>query len=221
MIRRLLLFLVLFAAVSVNAQRQDFHTWVNVGVEGEAFNLIDFSIAPELRLSNNSSRVDALLTEIDLSVPLTNFLRIGVEYRYKIDFENEGKSNKNRGGVYLELDDKRNGFRYAYRAMYLREYTDIYTTELGSLPETMHRHKLSLKYSQKGWDITPGVSAEGFFTLNPPWDRGRQKWRFTAGVQYRLTKDINLGLGYKFQCEFNTNDPLSVHILDVGLEYEL
>ena len=183
---------------------------------------MDFSIAPELRLDDNSTDVSSLLGEVDLSVPLTKFLRTGLEYRYQMSFEIDDQiSNTNRFGVYAELDERLGGFRFAYRAMFLQEYTDIYTSEQGKIAESLHRHKVSVKYRKKGWKVTPGVAAEGFYTINPVWNRNEYKWRFTAGTQFRLTKDINLGLSYKFQKEFNQNNPLTAHILDVGLEYEL
>ena len=222
MIRRFIILILLFFGGITSAQEQDFRTWIEFELEGELFNLIDFSITPEARLENNSTHLDDLLGEIDLSVPLTKWLRTGLEYRYQLSFDYDDQiSNTNRFGAYLELDERIADFRLAYRAMYLHEYTDIYTSEQGRIPESMHRHKLSVKYRKKGWKITPGLAAEGFYTLSPVWDRNKYKWRFTTGVQFRLTKDINLGVNYKFQREFNQNNPLTAHILNMGLEYEL
>lgn len=221
MIRKLFFITMLFWALCTHAQEQDFRTWTNLELEGEVFDLIDFSIAPELRMMSNSSQLDAVLTEVNLSAPLTKFLRLGVEYRFKVSSRENQLHNSNRGGVYIELDERIEDLRLAYRAMYMWEYTDILTSELGGIPEEIHRHKISLKYRKKGWDFTPAISAEGFFTLNPIWDRNESKWRFSFGGQYRLTKDINLGVSYKCQQEFNQNNPLTAHILSVGLEYEL
>jgi hypothetical protein len=203
------------------SQDQDFRTWLDIGVEGKLFNRIDFSVVPELRLKNNSSGIEAALSEVNLSVPVTKFFGLGVEYRYKMELAEDRMENSNRFGIYAELDKKISDIRFAYRIMYLQEYTDILTSEFGSVPESMHRHKLSVKYKKKGLNIVPGISAEGFFTLGPVWDKYDQKWRFTAGIQYQLTKNINLGLAYKLQKEYHTNDPLTLHILNISLNYEL
>lgn len=222
MIRKYTIFVLLLLSLAGYAQHQDFRTWINFQLEGELFNLVDFSVTPELRLQDNLSEIEGVLGEVDLSVPLTKFLRLGTEYRYKVEFP-KGDPNEvsNRLGLYAEFKERVSDFRLQYRIMYLHEYTNVRTSEEGFLPETMHRHKFSVKYRQKGWDITPGIAAEGFYTISPQWNRNEYKWRFTAGIQYKITKDINLGVNYKFQREFNQNDPLTAHILDVGLEYEL
>lgn len=220
---RKIIVVIFFASLLLSGfgQSQDFRSWLDIGVEGQLLNRVDFSVVPELRLKNNSSEIEAALAEINLSVPLTKFFGLGVEYRYKMEMTDGRAENSNRFGIYAELDKKILDLRFAYRIMYLKEYTDIYTSELGSVPESMHRHKISLKYKKKGLDIVPGIAAEGFFTLGPAWDKYDQKWRFTAGVQYQLTKKINLGLFYKLQKEYHTNDPLTLHILNIGLDYEL
>jgi len=222
MIRKYILLFLLLYSLAGNAQHQDFRTWINFQLEGELFNLIDYSLTPELRLQDNLTQVEGVLGEVDLSVPLTKFLRLGTEYRYKVEFPRDDPNEvSNRLGLYAEFKERIADFRLQYRVMYLQEYTNVRTSEQGYLPETMHRHKFSVKYRQKGWDITPGIAAEGFFTINPLWNRNEFKCRFAAGVQYKLTKDINLSLNYKYQREFNQNDPLTAHILDIGLEYEL
>ncbi len=215
------LLIILFSQYA-KTQREDFRTWISFELEGELFNLIDFSLTPEFRLWDNSRRFEGILGEVDISVPLTKFFRLGTDYRYQIDRNRQNQyHNINRFGAYAELDHKIRGFRLEYRARYYQEYTDIRTSELGLIPQSMHRHKFTLKYRQKGWDITPGIAAEWFFMITPGWIDYQEKFRVTAGIRYRLTKDINLGLKYKYQKEFFENNPLTSHILSLGMEYEL
>jgi len=224
MLRNFFLYFCLLIAslVQINAQRNDFRSWINFELEGELFNLIDFSIIPEVRLWDNSTRFEGFLTEVDASVPLTKFFRLGTEYRYQIDRDRVYNLDIiNRFGIYAELDHRIGDLRMAYRAMYLQEYTNIYTRELGLIPESIHRHKVTLRYRNKKWHLAPGISAEWFFTLAPSWVNYQEKLRLTAGVQYRLTNKINLGIDYKYQQEFYENNPLSSHIFCVGAEYRL
>ena len=203
-------------------QQEDFRTWINVELQGELFNLIDFSITPEVRLWDNSTRFDGILGEVDLSVPVTKFFRPGFYYRYEFDRDRrDNYNNTNRFGIYAKLDERIGGLRMAYRAMYQREYTNLYTEKSGWIPVSVHRHKITLKYRQKGWDITPLVSVEGFFTLNPIKNANQEKIRLTAGVRYRLTKKIDLGIDYKYQQEFYENNPLTSHIFSIGAKFEL
>ncbi len=223
MLRKFILLLqIIICSFSIYGQKEDFRTWINLELEGELFDLVDFSIAPELRLWDNSNRLDGILGEIDLSVPVTKFLRLGTYYRYELDQDRRAEYNKvHRIAAYAELDERIGDLRMEYRAMYQREYTNIHTDNLGWMPVSVHRHKITLKYRQKGWDITPGISAEGFFMLNPKWNNSQEKLRLTAGVRYRLTKKINLGIDYKYQQEFYERNPLTSHIISIGADFEL
>jgi hypothetical protein len=221
-IRNFLVCLILVALThSLLGQEKDFRSWYTIEVGGELFNFIDISVTPEIRFWDNSSRFEGFLTEGDLSAAVTKFLRFGLNYRYQADFEREdGLHQTNRYGIYGELSQKFSGLKITYRAFYHREYTDINNSELGSIPLSQHRHKLSLKYSRKGWKLSPSVSAEMFFTLSPEWNAFQEKLRFSAGMQYKLTKKIDLELGYKYQQEYFEKNPLTSNILCVGAGFE-
>jgi hypothetical protein len=215
-------FIFLLLPVFAMGQEEDFRTWWDLELEGELFNLVDFSVAPEIRLWDNSTRLESFLATADLSVPVTKFLRFGLEYRHEINYKREDMTrNLNRFGIYTELDCRIERLRMAYRAMYHSEYTNISRDEEGKIPESVHRHKISFKYRRKGWDIAPMASAEMFYTIRPRWNNYQQKLRITAGLQYRLTKDININLQYKYQQEYYENNPLTSHIISTGIEYEL
>ena len=111
---------MLFGALSAHAQQQDFRTWTNLELEGEVFDLIDFSIAPELRMMSNSTQLDAVLAEVDLSAPITKFFRLGVEYRFKLSSREELFHNSNRAGVYMELDERIEDLRFGKRRRLLQ-----------------------------------------------------------------------------------------------------
>jgi hypothetical protein len=220
-VRNFILYLILLLfSVSVQAQKKDFRTWYSVEIEGEGFNLIDYSITPELRLWDNSSRFEGFLAEADVSVPVIKILRFGLNYRYQTDFEKENHIRQtNRFGIYAEASQKLQDFKFTYRALYLREYTDMYNSEKGFIPLVQHRHKISVKYRRKKWKIEPSVSAEMFFTLNPEWIASQEKLRVTAEVQYAFSKKLKLGLGYKYQQEYYETNPLTSHI--VSLEFDI
>ena len=191
-------------------------------MDEEFFFFEDFSVSPELRLWDNSSHFESVLTEVDLSAPVTKFFRVGGIYRYQYERVRTNRNKfVNRMGAYAEFDTRIERLRLAYRAMYQKEYTNYSTTELGNVPESQHRHKISLRYRGKGWDLYPHVAAEMFFTINPGWISYQQKLRITAGLKYRLTKDINIGIAYKYQTEYYENNPLTSHIMSTSIEFEL
>lgn len=223
MCRKIFAFLIfLLVPFLAQAQKEDFRTWYNFELEGELFNLVDFTVSPELRLWDNSTRLESVLARTSLSVPVTKFLRLGVRYRYQTDYVRKDYTKYiHRYGLWAEFDYKIARLRMAYRAIYQNEYTNFSRSEDGRHPEIVHRHKVSFKYRGKGWDITPLLAAEMFFLIRPKEINYQQKLRLTAGFKYRITKDLKLNLSYKYQQEYYENNPLTSHIISTGIEYEL
>jgi len=223
MCRKIFTFLIfLLVPFLTKAQKEDFRTWYNFELEGELFKLVDFTVSPELRLWDNSTQLESVLARTSLSAPITKFFRLGVRYRYQIDYVRKDYTRYiHRYGLWAEFDYRIERLRMAYRAIYQNEYTNFNRSEDGRIPESAHRHKISFKYRGKGWDITPLLAGEMFFILRPREINYQQKLRITAGFQYRITKDINVNLSYKYQQEYYENNPLTSHIISTGIEYEL
>lgn len=223
MFRKIITFiLLLISFLFAKAQSTDFRTWYNFELEGELFNLVDFSLSPEVRLWDNSTRLESVMGRTTASVPVLDFLRLGIRYRYQVDLVRKDYTKYiHRYGLWAELDYRIERLRLAYRAIYQNEFTNYNRSENGREPESQHRHKISFKYRRKGWDITPVLACEVFFTIRPREINYQQKLRITTGFQYRITKDINVNLHYKFQQEYYENNPLTSHIISTGIEYEL
>lgn len=223
MIRRFRIFFILLALpLVVHGQEKDFRSWFTLGIEGELFNLLDLSVTPEIRLWDNSSRLEGFLAEADASVPVFKFLRFGLNYRYQADFENpEWTRNTNRYGIYGQASKKFSDLKISYRALYHQEYTDLNTSENGKIPLAQHRHKISIKYNNKDWKLSPSVSAEMFYTISPAYAAFEEKLRISAGIDYKISKLLEAGVGYKFQQEFYESNPLTSHILCLEVKIKL
>jgi hypothetical protein len=221
---RYAIILLLFICVPlfIGAQETVFRSWWSAELKAELLDRVDVSVIPEVRFFDNSSRFEAFLTEFDVSVPVTKYLKFGGLYRYQADVERRTEpAYIHRFGLYLGADTRIDRLRIAYRAIYQHKYENMKISEYGKIPEIVQRHKLSLKYNEKGWDITPVLAGELFYTVYPAWLKDRYKIRLTAGLQYELSKDIELSVSYKFQQEFNEANPTRAHILAVGFEYSL
>ena len=197
-------------------------TWTGVQVDGELFNLIDFEVSPEIRLSQNSTFFRSIHSDIDLSVPVTKFLRIGGQYRLQQkNYIQDYSYVVNRIGFYGKFDYKIKRLRMDYRTMYQWEYVGVNTREYGNIPYQEHRHKLAASYYRKRWDLRPKASIEFFFLHKPDFVLSEKKYRVSLGLSYKLSKDIDLGASYKFQNEFFEANPLTAHILALRLTYNL
>jgi hypothetical protein len=220
--KKTVLFLSLFIIVTnCFSQETDFQSWVNVELKGEIFKKVDFSISPEVRIQDNSTRVKTMICEIELSVPLYKYFRIGGIYRPELDVSGEYASRGNRFCLYGQVDYKIKRFRINYRAIYQQEYKDFNRSENGHIPLIQHRQKIGIKYNIKNSKITPSASAEMFFTLRPYEKEGQKKLRISVGADYSINKKLSCYIGYKFQREYMVNNPETAHVFNLSLSYAL
>lgn len=214
--------LFLWISGLLHAQKSDFRTWWGVEISGELFNLVDVEVNPELRLWDNSSRFETVVTEFEASVPVTKYFRFGAFYRQETENKEQGYLHYgNRFGAFGEAEYKIHRLKIQYRLIYQQEYKDWHTSEKGTIPTIEHRHKLSLKYNIKGSKFDPFFAGEMFFTLRPEWQANDEKLRITAGVQYKMNKHTDISLAYKYQKEFFQNNPLNSNIVNVTLSYDI
>jgi predicted porin len=204
------------------SQESDFQTWANAELSGELFNKIDFEVVPEIRLSNNSTFVKAVLTDFDLSYKVADFLRFGLQYRVQQKNYIENLSYMvNRFGIYARTDFKIDKFRFNYRFIYQQEYEGYNHQEYSNIPFLEHRHRIAVSYYKKSWALRPAISYELFLQVKPNFLAEEFTSRLSAGLNYNVTKKFGVYLGYKLQKEYFENNPLTSHILAVGVSYKL
>ena len=207
---------------TAKAQESDFRTWWGVELNAELFNLVDIQVNPELRLWDNSSRFETVVTQFEASVPVTKYLRFGAFYRLETESKIQDYVHYgNRFGEFGEAEYKIHRLKIAYRAICQQEYKDWHTSDQGYIPTIEHRHKVSFKYNIKGSKMDPFLAGEMFFTLMPEWQRNREKLRITGGVQYKISKHTDISLAYKYQKEFFENNPMTSSIVNITLSHDL
>ncbi|MBK3519436.1 DUF2490 domain-containing protein [Carboxylicivirga sp. N1Y132] len=203
------------------AQQQDMHTWYGFKMEGELNKKMGFSFEPELRLYENASQVHSWLTEFSMFYELHKRLAIGGLYRYQVEYDKFDYNERiHRTAIYLNFNYKIQRWRWRYRAMLQNENRNFLTSADGLNNYLGHRHKLSLKYYRKKWKFRPSIGMEYYFPVRPTTHTGRWKRRYIAAVDYRWSKELNVGLSYKMQDEFNVREPEQFHIFQLGLEFK-
>jgi hypothetical protein len=218
---RVCLFLLLALASNlIFSQESDFQTWVNIDMKGKLYKKVKYSLVPEIRTWDNSTRVKTMLCEISLSVPVSKYFDLGIIYRPALSKSETYSHKTNRFCLFGSAIYKIENFKLSYRLIYQQEYTDYNTSENGHLPDIQHRHKFGLKYNPKNRDISPFISTEGFFTLKPITEKEEWKLRTSIGLDYKINKDLNCSIDYKIQKEYRVRNPLTINILGISLEYE-
>ncbi|MBN2487350.1 MAG: DUF2490 domain-containing protein [Bacteroidales bacterium] len=217
-----LLVVTLLHTVRGHSQEQDFQTWAGAELGGELFNKINIEIAPEVRLANNSSFARSVLTDVDLSYKLNDFIRFGGRYRFAMKNSLDGPSYLvNRFGVYSRFDLRFDDLRINYRVIYQQEYEGVGRREGGGIAFLEHRHRIALSYFKKKWNLRPSASYELFLQAKPGFLTDEFTSRLSMGLKYKINKKLDLSLGYKLQNEYFENNPLTSHILTVGFSYGL
>jgi hypothetical protein len=212
---------VFFCSGTLLGQRQDLQSWWRFELDGELFNLIDFELSPEMRFNRNSSNFRSMHADVDLSVPITKYFRLGGNYRLQKKLVENYSYLVNRFGTYGKLDYKIKRLRLDYRAMYQWEYVGVNTRELGQIPLQEHRHRISARYFRKRWDLRPKISCEFFFLHKPDFILSSKKYRISFGLSYRISKNLDWDISYKYQNEFYVNNPQESHIIAMRFSYGL
>ena len=108
--------------------------------------------------------------------------------------------------------------KYRHKVRYYEDDSDtLYTTikEKESKDRWMLRSKLSLQYSRKRCPWEPYISAEYGCGLG----YNAHKWKFTAGTDYKISKQHSIGAFYRFQTE-NDDDEPNGHIIGLGYSFK-
>ena len=82
-------------------------------------------------------------------------------------------------------------------------FKDDYSDKTG-LSSGFHRSRLTAQYNIKGLPLDPYASAEYGCGLSYT----TNKWKFTAGTDYKINKQNILTVFYRFQTENDGDDPV-------------
>ena len=102
----------------------------------------------------------------------------------------------------------------------LEETTEVENSTKTKKNKTLHtlRSRLTIEYDKKGWDWTPYIYVEAFNDLT---NRMRlDKIRASIGVEYALTKQHKLGIGYVFNHEDDDDGNENIHAINVGYKFK-
>ena len=109
-----------------------------------------------------------------------------------------------------------------YRNRLQAEVRNIYTSEIGNIPEWYFRNKFEMKY-ELNKTISPYASVEFRYQINNPrLVEGNKIWsrsRYAIGLDYKKSDKNTFGIYYLIQQEFNLSQPQNLYIL--GLEYSI
>ena len=90
--------------------------------------------------------------------------------------------------------------------------------EKSSKTQHVLRSRLTFEIDKKGWAWTPYIYIESFNNLGE--DFHFDKLRFSGGVEYALSKQHKLSLGYVFNHENDDDGDMNIHAISVGYRFK-
>lgn len=80
------------------------------------------------------------------------------------------------------------------------------------------RSRLTFEIDKKGWDWTPFLYVESFNNMSESWHF--DKFRTSVGVDYSISKQHKVSLGYVFNHENDDDGDLNIHAISFGYKYK-
>ena len=212
-----LLCIVSLYTLSIAAQEKDFGIWTSATFRYDPFKKIEFNLELCNRLDENASRRDD--TFLDLTAEYKgSFWSAALLYR----FSNERDVKRsydlaNRFGFQVVLKQDWKRFSFSLRTRIQSEFTNMYTSENGSIPQSYLRNRLKASYNIKGYPVNPYVSMEIYQGISGFSASEIEKGRYIAGFDYKISKKHSTGLFFLYQPTMMSRVPRYNHIL--GIEY--
>jgi hypothetical protein len=212
------LFLVCFLVVGISTfgQVNDAQMWLSLSGQKRITRNITAVVNPEFRFGENIGELNRFSTDIGIDYKINKHFKGGLYYRF---ISNRLLDNtyeiRNRFYVDLSAKIKPGKFILNYRARYQNQYQDGGGGVDWSLPKSYLRNKISVKYDMsKRW--SPSVSYELWTNIN---DKINDNYRIGVSLDYELDKRTNINASYLYNKEINLNNPWTLYVAMIGLDY--
>jgi opacity protein-like surface antigen len=217
--RALWLFLLLFVPKIIFAQDNDFGLWFDFSTEHKLANKLALDLSADLRTYEDASKIGEAFLEGGLTYKFNKYLSAGASYRYTAFREDDDLFHPRHkwfatvtGKLPLANFDITGRFKFQQR------YKTYYEDEEDKEPDEHIRIKLKTLYNIPSFPVNPYISSEVFIPIFNESDRDVDKFRFMAGVEYKISKKHSIELEYMFERDFFP------HIWDINvisLNYKL
>lgn len=198
--------------------------WCTLNLGKKINNKFELFLTEEYRLKENFSTSNLFYTDLGATYKPAGILKISFAYRCIQKFQlDKSVSFRHRGMLDIILKKKFGQFAFSYRQRIQTEVRDVYSSEIGNIPEWCSRNKFQLKYDLESNPVTPYISAEFTYQFsNPRMPKAQHLWnlnRYFIGLDYKKNNRDSFGIYYMIQRDHNVSSPQNLYIL--GLEYSL
>lgn len=213
------LFFLFFISGSVKAQGYESQQWIFAGVKYKMNKKWSADLEQGWRISE-FAWTSVLYTDVAINYKLNKHLKFSSGYR--LSFRNGSWFNYQSVDhrFYFDITPtiKLEDLRISWRVRLQSGRRDWVSSEDGVNAERTMRNKITISYELG--DFSPHINSELYTPLQPDKNfRGSNQLRIAAGCDYKLNKKIEFTLSWIYQKEFNTRNPETNGIINMGLGY--
>lgn len=215
--RSLIVPLLLLAGAEALAD-SDAQLWLNGELRYRPVKTVTLSIDEQLRLDQNASRLNSIISDLSGSWRLQKWLRLGLGYRFEMESNKKDElESAQRLHVQSRLKYALGPVALSYRVR-LQEKHEPDGDETERTRTLRHRFALAV---DRGGDLEPGFSVETFNRLGEDGTRSWRKLRLTLGTEIRGPKPHRFQVFYRAEMPLaDPDDPLE-HIGGLGYQYRI
>jgi len=193
--------------------QEDARLWLKAGIKKKVTRRLDLELENCLRLGENYTRLNSYYIQLSAEQELLKGIKFGLalrqSYRRKTTPEYHSRQ---RFSTWLEAKKKIfPQWELQYRLMFMRQYTDFYTSERGYVHTDFLRNKFGLQY-KPNQKYSPFISCELYYRMRFDYS-DFNRVRYTLGVDYRFDKHNKFTVFYRIQKRLNENVPMTAYIL--------
>ncbi len=199
--------------------------WTSVELGYEPNKQWEFGLEEQLRFKDNIGAVDEYFTELKAEYKLRNGFALGAGVRYIRENDNRGNIQGYENHFRFQLDasykHKWKEFSFKHRLRYQNRNELGISAEEGDFARQRLRLKTAIGYNISNWKLDPKFSAEIFNGFAKGVQSEFNQYRLTLETSYKFKNAGRLRFFYRYEDEFNENNPLAVHIFGMGYKYTL
>jgi hypothetical protein len=197
----------------------DFATWWDFGVDFKIHKQFEIGLNEEIRLVNNSSKIDQIFTDVELKYSPLEFMDIATGFRFLQEKKKNDYDITFRFTTDVVFKHSLNRFDLSHRLRYTNKNEFGISTAEGDELRHQLRFRTGVGYNIKNFKVDPKLDVEFFMHLNKGVEDRANRVRIRLSSEYAFKKAGELGFFVAYERYFHTDELENVSIL--GLEYTL
>ena len=198
-------FLIFMAPSHCLAQIDDVGLWMGVTLQSKFARKLEGSLTEQLRLSNDITRINLLLSDLGLDYSINKKLKVGLHYRFINSNKDNYYSKRHRFYADITWKEKVKFISFTLRERIQEQFSDYNSSETGKIPEWVLRSKLTAKIDLDK-KYSPYVSFEMFYLIdNAKEESGITDFRYETGINYEFNRIHSVNPFLLYQITRSTN----------------